>query len=93
MNKRKLGVMYIQESLFLSDGFAEALAKIEFVPAKVEMLYCSNLFEYIGYSPMFRELDEDERAPEYELLIKNHNSCMMDVNVSEVDKNDEKCPF
>ena len=93
MNKRKLGVMYIQESLFLSDGFAEALAKIEFVPVKVEMLYCSNLFEYIGYSPMFRELDYDERAPEYKLLITNVKSSVITVEVSEVDRNDEKCRY
>ena len=49
--------------------FSKALAAMEFVPVRVELLYHSDAFEYIGMSAEFEEWAHKTVIPEYMLRI------------------------
>ena len=83
MNRGQIGKMYVSEHLVLSECFADALAKIRFVPVRVEMLYERMAFEYIGHSPAFRELAKGEIIPEYELNISTLAGGIVNIEIVE----------
>ncbi len=72
MNKR-LGKIMISESILNENIFSKVLFMIGFIPHRVEYLYSPQQFEYIGTSPLFDELEESTKIPEYKITIQTNN--------------------
>lgn len=52
------------------EEFAGVLAQMSFVPMKVERTYSNWSFEYIGWSPMFAEVEQGMMCPDYKLVLE-----------------------
>ena len=69
------GKLYLPYDLVMGKGslaappFASILAKLAFVPLRVELLAYSDTFEYIGYSPMFSALADGHQIPTYVVVV------------------------
>ena len=51
------------------EEWARTLAEMQFVPLRVERMYSNYGFEYIGYSPLFDEVEEGMIPPEYRINL------------------------
>ncbi|CAE7161643.1 unnamed protein product [Symbiodinium microadriaticum] len=76
------GRILIRSHILRQKFFLVVLQKAEFVPFRVE--YMSSMgridhYELRGASPLFRELEQSERMPDYELLIQHRNGKIEDV--------------
>jgi hypothetical protein len=61
------------------------LAKMKFVPTRVEYMAHLGAFEYIGMSPLFDAVDAGSLAPEYVLEVsKDKHGVIVSVHVSKV---------
>lgn len=66
----RMGRMWLTDGYVRSTCFPRILAAASFVPVKVEHHYARARFEYVGFSPMFRELEQSEPIPTYSLHCK-----------------------
>ncbi len=55
--------------LLEAEALREALKTLEFIPVRVEALYYVDSLEYMGFSPMFREVAKGDDIPEYHLTL------------------------
>jgi hypothetical protein len=79
MKHRKMGKFYVSYEAVDSGRIAPALAKMQFVPFRVEALHYADRFEYVGTSPLFQEMDPATVIPEYDIII---NDLGPDITVS-----------
>jgi hypothetical protein len=81
---KNIGKFYVTPDAVEHDNFPNALAKIKFVPLRVEFIYHKLVFEYIGYSEMFLDNNKkDFPPPEYNLSIhENSDNGQIDVSVN-----------
>ena len=67
MKKRRMGKFYLEH--FFIDApeslAGKMLARMEFVPWRVEYLAHMDRFEYIGTSPRFALVDKGNAVPQY----------------------------
>ena len=89
-NKRK-GKFYVSrrigEMAIDNEWLRECLFS-NFVIIRAEYLFYNDQIEYIAYSPLFREVEEGESIPRYELIITEQkddegNIIKYDVEVKE----------
>lgn len=78
-NWGRRGKMLIAEPLVKSADFPALLAAAQFVPLRVEYQYALNRFEYIGASPLFRELEQSEITPTYSLHFKKSDEGGLEI--------------
>lgn len=74
MNSERIGKFYITTDYMKGTklrDLSQVLGLLEFVPMRVECLHVRNRFEFIGWSPMFREVPAGEMEPIYELGIES----------------------
>jgi len=71
MNSNQLGIITIGRSFICKQPslVAKVFALIEFVPVRAEMLFVSDVIEYMGISSKFREVPPNVRPPEYDMAI------------------------
>jgi len=68
-NRGRIGKFNVDCKALCYSNWPKILAAMEFVPLRVECMYYSQ-YEYIGFSPIFRELEQSEtRAIFYDLKI------------------------
>ncbi len=67
----KIGKFYISFEMINNGKIASVLAKMEFIPTRVENIYHRQVFEYIGISSLFRDKGKGEMVPEYTVTINN----------------------
>jgi hypothetical protein len=73
MEYRRIGKFYVPISMTRQENFALILAKLQFVPLRVECLYYADKFEYIGTSPLFDEAERGILVPEYTVTVNEEN--------------------
>lgn len=66
-NLNRRGRMAVHVDTVKSAYWPSILAQAEFVPFRVEHHFATSRFEYVGCSPMFRELEQSEELPVYNL--------------------------
>ena len=76
MEYRRIGKFYVPISMTRQENFASILAKMRFVPLRVECLYYAGKFEYIGTSPLFDEVEQATMTPEYTVTVNEENDDM-----------------
>lgn len=64
----RMGKFYI-DMFEVENNPHEVFSLIKFVPYRVECLHYNAQYEYIGTSPLFREVPAGEVMPEYDLQI------------------------
>jgi hypothetical protein len=69
MKNRKLGKFYATYELIESEGASEVFAALQFVPLRAEALEYKKIYEYIGTSPLFSEVEEGAEIPEYRIVM------------------------
>ena len=79
MKKRRIGKFYVSDELIKENSFAKLLAKMEFIPLRVEHLGYEGRFEYIGTSPLFNEHRDGMLLYEYDITV---NDWSADLSVS-----------
>jgi len=62
-----------------SGEIAPTLAKMEFVPLRVECISHMDKFEFVGISKLFEYTKLGEMIPEYDVLV---NDLGLDISVS-----------
>ena len=67
---RRLGKFTVSRAMYeeMPEIQAEFWRWLEFIPYRVEMLYADDVFECIGISPHFEEIEEGLIAPEYRFI-------------------------
>jgi hypothetical protein len=88
-DSRRIGRFKIPHRFVRTKDFQQLLAKMAFVPVRVESLFAEEAIEYVGFSPIFRELEQSELTPAYILLIKPSD----DGEILEVLASEESNPF
>jgi len=85
MNKKdRMGTIIIDSKLVREyDEISKVLAKIKFVPVRVEHMWAGYHFEYTGVSKCFRLRDRGEVPPRYTLVVTKKDTGHMDVKVEE----------
>ena len=73
-NVKRIGKFQVSDDLIKHGAWVEILEQLSFVPVKVEMHWRINGFEYVGFSPLFRELEQSELTPEYDLQVMVNDS-------------------
>lgn len=68
-NYLRRGRVMFEQHLVKSEVFPEVLKKMELVPCRVETLLINELVEYVGWSPLFRELEQSEMTPDYLVVV------------------------
>lgn len=64
----------------------QILAYMKFVPLRVEFLFHKDVFDYIGISPLFENVEEGDVIPKYQLRIsQNAAKCVFHVSVEQVE--------
>lgn len=87
MGKNRFGSIKITKEMIIEDSknLSIAFSKIGFVPVWIENNYL-NVVKYIGFSEMFREVEEGCRAPGYKISITTDKDMILtDVTVEEVE--------
>ncbi len=69
MRNLKTGKLYVSGEMVKEDELGKVLAKMEFVPLRVEYLYVEDRFEYTGNSPLFDNVEIGMLVPEYHIKI------------------------
>jgi hypothetical protein len=67
--KKRLGKFYINKSMIDEKDTPDILARMAFVPYRVELLAYRNDFEFIGTSKLFDEHTIGYDVPEYQIVI------------------------
>ncbi len=85
--ENRIGKFYITEELILDNikDIEEIFCQLRFVPVRTELVF-PHKFEYIGVSHMFREVDQDECVPEYNIISTRNEDKTITVSVKELDK-------
>lgn len=79
-----VGKMYFSTDMVLSDIFPDLLRKLGFRPVRVEFLIAKNMFEYVGYSPLFDKADLGCQTPEYAVIVSEEDGILrVGVNLIE----------
>jgi hypothetical protein len=66
------------------EDISKAFSKIGFVPLHTESLYYLEQLKQVGYSPLFRKLNDGETIPEYKLKItKDDKGKIINIKVEE----------
>ena len=81
--KIKIGSFLVKDSMIEDDILAEALSEMKFVPVKCELRY-GGMFEMIGFSHMFEEIEFGLQAPEYTINIAVKDNVFDHVQVEKV---------
>ena len=81
--KGRIGKISINISLIVEKlkEIEEVFSIMRFVPIRAEMMAHKMEIEYIGYSPMFNEIDECEEAPLYEVKAEKDAETDTIINV------------
>ena len=69
MKSRKLGKFYMPYNFIESESAPELFAELRFVPLRAEAQEYRKLYEYIGTSPLFSEVEEGAEIPEYRIFM------------------------
>ena len=81
---RRQGKFYISRDLVLDGRAWPILAEIKFVPFRVEYLMEFDAFEYIGLSPLFREIPIGRQSPEYRIEVTTCDDGSVTVKAKEI---------
>lgn len=68
---KRIGKFYVRFDDLESGRIGPVLAKMLFVPYRVESILYANRVEFIGTSPLFREVTENLITPEYEIVVND----------------------
>lgn len=68
MNSRRFGRFTLPDNLVREQPYqvAQMLASIKFLPTRVQYLFHTEQFEYIGISEHFAEVEQGSEPPEYD---------------------------
>lgn len=69
---KRLGQFWVSKHLVESEDdneIAKVLALLGFVPVRVAYFWEREAYQYLGWSPMFREVETNEQTPEYQIII------------------------
>jgi hypothetical protein len=80
-----LGRFYIEKTLIENGEIADYLAKMQFVPIKVEFIPYKDQYEYIGLSPKFSLIEFGQEPPLYEVSIRiEEDGDFIEVEIQQV---------
>ena len=65
----RMGKFYASTDMVADKDAHELFGLLKFIPYRVEFLMYITKFEYIGTSPLFREVGDGEKTPEYDIQI------------------------
>ena len=84
--KRRIGKFYVTRDLIVRDQeeIAEMFSQLRFIPVRVEMLFHINSLEYIGFSYLFKEIEEGLDTPEYNIITTQDDEGILNVEVKEL---------
>lgn len=71
MKDRRIGKFYVDYDCVVEGDIKDTLAKMKFVPLRVEMLVEKMQFEYVGISPLFDNCKIGQTTPIYTILVNN----------------------
>lgn len=77
----RIGKFYVEWRLIESGKLHLILAKLEFVPYRVECLYSSKRFLYEGLSSLFERKSRLEESPIYEITVLDFGANVFSVKV------------
>ncbi len=83
MSKR-LGKFYISKAAVEEKETPDILARMGFVPWRVEFLAHRNNFEYIGTSKLFDEHKIGYTVPEYQIIISTAKGKKNEIKIVDV---------
>lgn len=67
------------------EDLEQVFSYLKFVPLHTESLYHVKQIETIGHSPFFREIDSNEAAPEYIIILtKDNDGKITEIKTEEV---------
>lgn len=69
MLERRIGKFYVSRDAVWSGDFLPVLKALDFIPMRAEYLDYKNVFEYIGYSPLFEVKKIGDEVSEYEIIV------------------------
>jgi len=84
MKNRRVGKFYVTDEMVEEESFVKVLAKIGFVPLRVEHLGVEGRYEYIGISPLFNEAKKGYRISTYDVVVNDLGDDVA-VSVKEMD--------
>jgi hypothetical protein len=84
IDRRRYGRLNITPQNLTTDECRQALHMIEFIPLQVNHDVEQGHIELIGCSPKFREIDQAEAAPQYELIVRIDDMGMGEVREARV---------
>lgn len=81
VNKNRIGKFTCDRSFVFGENFSAILGQMEFVPLNVIGVDYNGLYEFIGYSPLFDELEEYSVPPLYVITVHTLSEGGIDVEV------------
>lgn len=84
MRRRDIGSFKVSSDIVENPDLGRAFALLEFVPIRVEALYYSDVFDMLGYSPLFEEVPPHMIPPQYEITIGATSGRVTSVSVRRV---------
>lgn len=85
MNSRRFGRFTLPDNLVREQPYqvAQMLASIKFLPTRVQYLFHTEQFEYIGISERFDEYESGCEPPEYDIcIVESAEGEPIEVNVT-----------
>jgi hypothetical protein len=82
---KRIGRFFATHAIVYSEAMPKILAKMEFVPLRVEYMEYMRRFEFIGLSPMFEEKPDGYVPKTYTMTITealDDEGSMIDFDVS-----------
>ena len=81
METRRIGKIYFSRSLVTREleTTAEILKALSFVPVRAEFRMDQNAMEYIGFSPLFEEVEMTQNTPTYRIKVKQEHGKIIEV--------------
>ena len=87
MLPRRLGQFQLDIEGFENDeahSWHEVFGQLKFIPLEVRYRYDLETYEFLGYSPMFREAERGLIAPKYDIIVHIEPSGDLTVKAEEI---------
>lgn len=86
---KRLGQFWVSKHLVEDETseLRQVLALLGFVPVRVTYFWEREAFQYLGHSPMFRQIEANSRTPEYAIVIRrpHHTNLVTRVEARELE--------
>ena len=86
MKNNRGGIIWVSKALIEDSVEAVSLvfSQMKFVPVRAEFLFHRDSIEYTGFSPMFEEIQEGYKWPEYTIILQQDEDEI--ISVKEVNR-------